>query len=388
MFENKEIFDYMLQLQLSKQNNFIQEIYNSTEYSLLYSSKFHKKLELYKDLITDYNYNSDVVNIYNTVQKSYSIISNFVFNYLKKTRPVVNNLDLYMVPIDPSDKYTIKLYHKGKNYLFTLNTLVILIKGKLMSMDKGTLKCYRCKNPYNNLPFTRSCILHFYFKYINTYKYLEDILISYYKHEFNEKNFFLYNEQSLRHWYIKSLLYTTQDFERSLLREYVDIIFYTYCKSKRIFVNIDFPLNDLLVIMRPYLYCFLITKYCLNSDLSLFADKYLMEAIPDFAEFNPYFGRKLINIKKNNKNKIILKDISFNTRHPECSINKIVSSNFIYKKTTEVTVSNLNSILGINTNNQNNESSEESESTSSDEINNNIINNYNYNEEIDDTYDD
>ena len=392
MSENNEIFNYMLQLHLLKQSISIQFVYKTSDYSLIYSHKYHNKLELYNDLIKKYEYNSEELNVYNTIQKKYLILCRFVFSYLKRKRSIINNLDLYMNPIDPNDKYTIKLYHKGNNYLFTLNNMITLIKGKLLTFEKGSITSQRCKNPYNNLPFTKSCLLYFYFKYLDIYKYIEDVFITYYKHEFNERNFYLYNEHKIRHWYINNILCTNQESQKKLLKDYVDIIFRTYCKNTRIYINKDFPLNELLKIMKPYLYCFLIIKYCRNTDLSLFADKYLTEAIPDFAKFNELFGRKYINIIKNNKNKIIDKKITFNIKHPECSINKLISSNFIYKKTYDVTVSNISSILDINIYNVSNNSSNTNsndgdyEDEEDEYYDTEYIYNY-YDEEIDDTYD-
>ena len=146
-------FNHILQTVVKNSPMCIQQIYCIPDYNVFYTPKFMRKFDYYADLIGLCRNNEDDYRLtaFVTAQKAYSRIVRFFFRYLKKTRKPVNAEDLYMQPIKEGDKYVIKLYHAGSNYLFTYTSLINIIKGKLVDTQQGILTSLRSKNPYNNL---------------------------------------------------------------------------------------------------------------------------------------------------------------------------------------------------------------------------------------------
>ena len=330
------IFNHILQTVVSNSPMCIQQIYCIPDYNVFYTPKFMRKFDYYADLIGLCRNNEDDYRLtaFVTAQKAYSRIVRFFFHYLKKTRKPVNAEDLYMQPIKEGDKYVIKLYHAGSNYLFTYTSLINIIKGKLVDTQQGILTSLRSKNPYNNLPLSRGCLLHFYLNYLNTYKYVDPMIVSYFQSEFNERVFYCENEVTIRLQFIKNLLNSNATNDLLLLREYVNNIFYDYCRSARIMVHPDFPVKELINVMRPYLYCYLITKYC-SGNINIHAGWYLKNAIPDFAQYNNMFGRKYITTKRTPMC-VFEKRVTYNIKHPPCSINTIIAGGFVFKRQYDI----------------------------------------------------
>ena len=100
-----------------------------------------------KELIFTYFYKTQKI-----IHAFYKIM--FLYRYRKST--IKNDKDLSWNDIHLNDKNTIMLYHAKSNYLFTLRDLKNIIEKALSNTDNFFSHSLESKNPFNNLPFTKS----------------------------------------------------------------------------------------------------------------------------------------------------------------------------------------------------------------------------------------
>jgi hypothetical protein len=90
-------------------------------------------------------------------------------------------------------------------------------------------------------------------------------------------------------------------------------------------ISKKFPKDELVVIMKPYLYLFLLNKYSTHNPEMKNRSYYLLKKkLAEFVAFNPLFGRKqMVKLPSNTFGGKATYKLSFNSSHPPFSINSI-----------------------------------------------------------------
>ena len=220
----------------------------------------------------------------------------------------------------------ISIYHMGSIYLFRIEELMKIIYMCLTNAVLFFNEPIVIKNPYNNTPFTKSILYYIYFyllfnSKINTIKDSHITIFFYFlSTDFNLSKFVNSYEEILRECALKN--YFTNTIKNTIEYDILNMIdvFNRYSKleKNRIKIHPDFPREELIQTMKPYLYLKFRCNYSLFIQNRALAKKELNIKWKLFQTFNPFYGRKYIKIiiifDALGKRKVF-KKIKFNTKH-------------------------------------------------------------------------
>ena len=264
-------------------------------------------------------------NLFCKIQTIYHTLNRFVYlcKY-KKSKLIVDN-DLQLNKIKENELNVICIYHINSKYLFKIEDLLKIIYMSLTNNFSFFSEPISIKNPYNNIPFGKS-ILYFIYTYlvlnakimfINP-DYL-DIFFKFKGCNFNMTKFlnnyeYVLREYSLKNYLNNSTKQNVLDDIKLIVDSFNSNFFKQYNKIK---IDEEFPQDELIKIMKPYLYLYLVSIYSLVQKNRIDAKKQLYTKMREFQRFNPQFGKKTIRLKdivKNGKIKKVKSHIDFDMK--------------------------------------------------------------------------
>ena len=206
------------------------------------------------------------------------------------------NIDLRLETINPNNKYSILLYHYHSKYFFVLSDLNNIIENSITNSSDMFSKPLYPKNPYNNLPFTKTNLYNIYFANRSVFLNVPFWLQLFFLSDFNLKKFSSNNEQTLREYIIKKyIIHTSID---DLYDETIYMISHYDYIFRKTQIHIEFPKKTLVDIFRPYLFLYVFYQNSIEgSEKKNNAINILKKKLKEFVDYNPQFGRKLINTK-------------------------------------------------------------------------------------------
>jgi len=212
----------------------------------------------------------------------------------KKAR-LYNTDDLYMNPISPTDKNVVVLLQNNTKYVFHIRELIQSINNSLSNCSYFFSEPIVCKNPYTNIPFTKSALYNIYFA-IRESTYLMPILLhQYFLSNFNYSDFSNNNEEMINNEYLKSYV---ENHCLENIHKQVKEMFVTY--DIKLYVHRRFPEDILYNIMKPYLKLYFISTYSMNYYKKHVANELLKVKLKKFMKYNPTFGRQKIKFYSEN----------------------------------------------------------------------------------------
>lgn len=241
--------------------------------------------------------------------------------------------DLQLNPISESSANVIPIHHVNALYLFTISDLLTIIYNSLTNQYLFFSEPISVKNPYNNVVFGKSIFYylysklrdigtkHFLFAHIDVfYKFKEcgfDLARLLYKYEYMLREYSIWN-------------YVNNNTKQTLYTEimYMIDVYNARCSLQRhqIRISDDFPKEELITIMRPYLYLKLVGQYSLIPIHQRNAQRELDYKMYRFQRFNPLFGRQTMvftKIFKNGRMKKVFSKLEYNTHHIPFYIHEI-----------------------------------------------------------------
>ena len=345
----------------NKKNNIIDSICQDSYTAVLQKRQITKKFQNYNKYTKQNNmFIPNIVmelirEIFQKTQKAYYALLKFlqIIN-IKKSKTVITT-DLSLFPINLKSKYTILIHEKNINYLFTLFDLIHIIKTAITNSPYVFPEPLEPKNPYNNVPFTKNQLYYIYLKIRETNITIHPLINNYYLCDFDLEKFILDNEQLIREYSIKK--YVTDSPITTIHDEIIDMCNNSRNLLKRkLKIHKDFPKKELVEIMKPYLYCYLMHNDGVDgtNKTRLFKRAYQRE-LNKLIAYNPKFGKRMIKyesiqtvktkifnfdvekelITKNNNKTDLKKDedirnnvkyrrtFCFNTKNPGLTIQKI-----------------------------------------------------------------
>jgi hypothetical protein len=226
----------------------------------------------------------------------------------KRSRITVSD-DLYLNPIDATGKNVFIVVQNKKKYLFSIANLINMVNSSL----SNTCHFFSCplvlKNPYNNIIFNKSELYNLYFA-IKKSSFIMPVLFHYFfLADFNITTFRdqhegIIREMSINNHVKKSDHDTLYNSVINMLKEH----------KPRIYIHTEFPKEELVNIMRPYLHLYYVSMYSLDEHKKLSAFSELHKKLHKFYKHNPKFGRKIVKRELNSDFKFTT-NINFNKKY-------------------------------------------------------------------------
>jgi hypothetical protein len=312
----------------------------------------------------------EFINYFCKIQKTYYAFSRlaFIYKYKKSSMSVTTDIGLNDIKIN--DKNVMCIYHFNSRYLFNINDLLKIINTSLTNSYTLFSQPLPSKNPYNNLPFTKSNLYNIYlFLKFKTNIY-NDLFIKFFQCDFNLTTFYHKYEHVLRDYIINN--YIKNSSQDVLIQEIKKMIkIFNNKTNKNILIDDEFPKNRLVKIMKPYLLLYLQSYYSLVPIIKNNANILLNRKLKNFQKFNPQFGKKLYKLgfksTPNFKRKSYIKSVEFMDKH--IPFNSDEESNFLTNHTYYNEIDTTEYIVTVEINYNNNEEDIINESNDSMSIN-------------------
>ena len=90
------------------------------------------------------------------------MLNRFVYNYKYNKAKIVVDTDMGLNKLNINDHNVFCLFHNNSKYLFLINDLIKIINSSLTNSYMFFSQPLPSKNPYNNLPFTKSNLYNIY----------------------------------------------------------------------------------------------------------------------------------------------------------------------------------------------------------------------------------
>jgi hypothetical protein len=273
-------------------------------------------LNILKYVFAPTNINTIMLNKFNKIQKVYFAFLKLAYIYkLKKTKCCITH-DLYLNPIDIQNTDVIYIYQNNVKYLFTLCDIIHLLTVALTNSEHFFIKPLECKNPYNNIPFSKTILYNIYFTIKHTNLIVPRIIRKFFIENFNLTEFCKYNKTLIQIISIEEHVNNSTTYK---LYEYSLIIFNHFNRlfKKEIIIHQEFPKQILCDIMKEYIILYLIYNYS-SDQITISTTLYkLTNKMILFYNYNPLFGRKYIKVDTfgSGSSLFYVKKVHFNDDH-------------------------------------------------------------------------
>lgn len=276
--------------------------YNDTSkfyyYQYLMSPKnnktIHEKYQVFKqgidNIFSNQQWKTECITIFNRLQTIYRGFTRLAFIYKFKKAKTQVTTDLFMNELNPTDRNVVTLFDNNSKYMFTITDLVNIFYTSLCNAPYFIPSCISCKNPYNNIPFTKANLYNIYFFLLFNKVSVPTIIRNYFLCNFNLRRFQSENKRLIHEHAI--IRYVNNSPSVQLHSSILDMIYEHNRYKKKIKIHHEFPLNKLVEIMRPYLLLYYKSKYSGYRYLNRKYDLLLSSKMKEFILFNPKFGKK------------------------------------------------------------------------------------------------
>ena len=328
-FNNMTTISYITNKILNMDNNVFSLNYDKSDpvkpmmqlvFMSLVNNRYNSKFIMLKQTLCSFLKFSreDFIDLFCKIQKTYHSFSRLAFIYKYKKSAMSVTTDIGLNDITVNDKNVICIYHFNSRYLFNINDLLKIITTSITNSYMFFSQPLPSKNPYNNLPFTKSNLYNIYlFLKFKTNIY-NDLFVKFFHCDFNLTTFYHKYEYLLRQYILDNFIKNST--EDVLIQEIKKMINnFNKKTTKKITVNDEFPKKRLIKIMKPYLMLYLQSHYSFVPIIKNNAIVLLNSKLKKFQKFNPKFGRKIYKLGFKNyanfKKKSYIKSVEFLDNH-------------------------------------------------------------------------
>lgn len=309
------------------------------------------KFAYYTEVVNNYYFKNNprereiFLDLFCKIQRTYHVLNKFAYMYKYKKAKMIVKTDLQLNEINETSANVICVYHIGSKYLFKIEELLKITYMSLTNNYSFFSEPLSIKNPYNNIPFGKSILYSIYVYISNKFEikhinpdYL-DLFLKFKNCNFNMTKFINDYEHIIRDYAIKN--YLNNSTKNALLQNVKSMIAEYNLRMKdeknKIIISEEFPEDELIKIMMPYLHLNLVRKFSLSTKNKYEAKNRLFKKLFEFQQFNPQFGRKTIKFEKipisNNKNRV-RSHIEFNMIYKKFNtynIDEFMTNHLCYK---------------------------------------------------------
>jgi hypothetical protein len=288
--------------------------------------KFKCVEKLRDDIFVTPDFHNKMMESICKAQKIYWAFSRVAYKYKRRKAILKIDSDLYLNPIDPSSMYAMDIYQERFIYRFTLQNLIHYIEGAIANTQGFISVPLECKNPYNNIPFSKADLYNIYYRVRKSDLVVPDLFHRFFLCSFHLKLFALENESLIRERAI--LDYLNKSDSETIYEEVEHMLVHFW--FFRIKISEKFPKDELVHIMKPYLYLFFLYKYSTHNPEIRNRSYYLLKnKLDELVKYNPRFGRKYM-VKSSSggfgaKTAFVM---DVNKKHPRFTMNCIKNSHY------------------------------------------------------------
>ena len=323
----------------------------------LVKNRYNSKFVMFKEAIISFLKFSrhDFINHFCKIQKTYHAFSRLAFLYKYKKSSMSVTTDIGLNDITIHDKNVLCVYHVNSRYLFSVNDLIKIVNTSLTNSYMLFSQPLISKNPYNNLPFTKSNLYNIYFFIKFNTNIYDELFFKFFNCNFNLSSFYHNYEYLLREYIIENFIKNSTD--DVLIQEIKKMInSFNKKNNKKILINDEFPKKRLIAIMKPYLLLHLKWYYSLVPSVKNNSGILLYSKLKQFQKFNPKFGRKIFKLgfkwETFIRKKSYIKSIEFLDQHIPFNYKEdtdFLKNHTYYNESTQYLAA-----FGVNIYNQNN----------------------------------
>ena len=220
-------------------------------------------------------------------------LNKFLFIYKMKKAKYGCETDMYLNPISEKNKNVVAILHENTKYLFTVCDVKKIGQKSLANSDEMYSDPLPIKNPYNNLPFSKSNLYTLYF-FIKKSDYVMPVLF----HNYFLSNFCISSLHDNNQTYLRSIAINqilTCEYSQESQIDYIHAMIEDYNlrhKQDSIIIDTEFPSNLLLKVFLPFLKYYLKGEYSLCNSERMDNRLIINAMLFNFKKNNPIFGRK------------------------------------------------------------------------------------------------
>ena len=286
--------------------------FNMTITDFISAQKFTQLSAAMNNMFLTQEQKHKILLLFCDIQRFIHSIYRLKYVWKFKRANIYNTDDLYMHPIHPESKNTIQLMQNNTKYVFHIRELIGTINTSLANSSHFFADPIAYKNPYTNLPFSKSALYNIYFA-VKSSTYIMPILLQkYFMCDFNLSIFASHNDYLVNEEYLDQ--YVANNCYENLLKRVNEM--FDMHKLYRLKLHVEFPKDVLFKIMKPYLELYYTSQYSMNEYKKSYSYRVLHSKLYLFTKYNPNFGRKKMKLIRSAPfSKHTNKEIIFNTDH-------------------------------------------------------------------------
>jgi len=235
-----------------------------------------------------------ILSIFQKTQQTYHAFSKVARVYRHKHTPVQINTDLYMNDLIPSKSTTFVLLDHDKIYYFSLNDLAKIMMDSLTYSYMFFIEPKVCKNPYNNVPFTKSTLYNIYFRMKSVFCVVPPLIHAFFMSDFNVFLFKKQNESTLLEHIVREYVAKTEPIH---MRAEILTMISEYDTNRVLYIHRCFPSTSLLKGVKHMFILYLSRKHTQDGYIYQNYGFELSRLMNTFIHENPQFGNMIFKPK-------------------------------------------------------------------------------------------
>ncbi len=294
-----------------------------------------------------------IIEVFCKIQKIYYTFSKIAKIFRFKKAHLYTSCDLKLEEIKETQTNVISVIQGKHKYLFTVPDILTIIRNAICNTSYMFSESLTIKNPYNNIPFTKSSLYNIYFFIKFKSFVMPDFLQSFFLLNFDIGKFEKECEYIIRKYAINSHFIGMSKTEKEDTIKIMISFYNRLCygiSDIKIKLDINFPSDKLIETFSPYALLFLKYKYTNCNILKNNYKSELIEKLKKFISNNIDFGKKMLKHKGSKIFNTFVTDyfvpsddVDFMKTHiKEYNNNDSDSDNDSYSDTTRVVTSTFN----------------------------------------------
>lgn len=285
--------------------------------SVVYSRNSRQKFELIKQVYANHFFEKQsrhsILSTIQKAQRAYYGFTRLARIYRLRRTPVQINSDLYMSELDPLKRTTFILLTRDKQYYFSLNDLAKIMVDSLTYSYMLFSEPKVCKNPYTNVPFSKSTLYNIYFQMKSVFCVVPRIIQLYFESGFDVFALKKQNEPYLRELIIREYVAKT---EPTRLRSDILKMVRGYDSERKLQIHPSFPAEALVKGLKSMYTTYLLHKHTTDDQMYDYYSHELTYSMNEFIRTNPNFG-KMVTVP--NPNNMLIRNTNTSSNQPPTS---------------------------------------------------------------------
>jgi len=254
-------------------------------------TKFEQLSELLGNIFYSEKNRNDILDVFCSIQRTANAISRLKYIYRFNRSRIYNTEDLYMNPISIQSRNTITLLQNDTKYIFHIRELIHTMNSCLSHCCHFFADPIICKNPYTNLPFTKSALYNIYFAIKGSSFLMPTLFHRYFLSSFNYETFFIENGELVNEEYLKTYV---ENYCLDNVYSHVKDMYFEH--HMKFYIHKSFPRDVLFETMKPYLKLYFTSNFSMNINKKRVTSCFLRKKLYAFVKFNPNFGKRKVKL--------------------------------------------------------------------------------------------